>query len=310
MKYAVLGAGGTGGMIGFQMAEAGKDVTLIARGEHLEAIRKNGLTVSRIWCHTRKTVRIPAFLAEEYDERPDVIFVCVKGYSVDGIIPFLQRVSGPETVIIPILNIFGTGGRLQKDLPGVTVTDGCIYVASSIKSPGVIVQNGEILRVIFGIRRGETCDEQTAAKLKRIEQDLKDSKIDGRFSDHIERDCLQKFSYVSPAGAAGLFYNAKSKELQTEGPAREMFKAMIAEITDLAAAMGYPFDNDYVKINLDILGRLDPASDTSMQRDVAAGKESELDGMVFEVVRLCDQYDVAAPTYRMAAELLGKKYNS
>ena len=139
MKYAVLGAGGTGGMIGFHMAEAGKDVTLIARGEHLEAIRKNGLTVSRIWCHTRKTVRIQAFSTEEYDERPDVIFVCVKGYSVDGIIPFLQRVSGPETVIIPILNIFGTGGRLQKDLPGVTVTDGCIYVASSIKSPGIIV---------------------------------------------------------------------------------------------------------------------------------------------------------------------------
>jgi 2-dehydropantoate 2-reductase len=116
---------------------------------------------------------VPAFSAEEYDDRPDVIFVCVKGYSIDAVLPFLQRVSGPETVIIPILNIFGTGGRLQKDLPGVTVTDGCIYVASSIKSPGIIVQNGEILRVIFGIRSGETCDEQTVEKLKKIEQDLK-----------------------------------------------------------------------------------------------------------------------------------------
>lgn len=308
MKYAVLGAGGTGGMIGFQMAEAGMDVTLIARGEHLEAIRKNGLTVSRIWCHTRKTIRVPAFSAEEYDDRPDVIFVCVKGYSIDAVLPFLQRVAGPETVIIPILNIFGTGGRIQKDLPGVAVTDGCIYVASDIKEPGVIRQSGEILRVIFGIRTGETCDEKTRAKLQAIEQDLKAAGIDGRLSEHIERDCLQKFSYVSPAGAAGLFYDAKAKDLQQEGPAREMFKAMITEITDLAAAMGYPFDNDYVKINLEILSRLDPTSDTSMQRDVAAGKQSELDGLVFEVVRLCDQYDVAAPTYRMAAQLLEKKY--
>ena len=72
---------------------------------------------------------------EHYGERPDVIFVCVKGYSLEETIPFIRRVAKPETVVIPILNIYGTGGRLQERLPELLVTDGCIYIAAEIKEP-------------------------------------------------------------------------------------------------------------------------------------------------------------------------------
>ena len=308
MKYAIIGAGGTGGVLGFHMTQAGKDVTLIARGAHLEAMQKNGLTLVRQWCHTRQTIPVKAADMEHYAETPDVILVCVKGYSLDAVIPFLRKVSGPETIILPVLNIFGTGSRIQEQIPERLVLDGCIYVSAEIREPGVLNQHGEILRVIFGIREGESAPAEPAARLPEIESDLRESGIDARCSQHIRSDCLKKFCYVSPAGAAGLFYGAKAKDFQKEGPQREMLKAMMQEITDLAEAMGYGFDDDYVRINLEIMSKLDPAADTSMQRDVAAGKPSEIDGLVFEVVRLGDRYDVPMPTYRMAAELLKKRY--
>ena len=79
MKYAIIGAGGTGGCLGFFLKKAGKDVTLIARGKHLEAIRKNGLTIQKLWDESRETLPVKACTAEEYKEIPDVILVCVKG---------------------------------------------------------------------------------------------------------------------------------------------------------------------------------------------------------------------------------------
>ena len=74
---------------------------------------------------------------------------------MDETVPTIKKIAGKETVVIPILNIYGTGGRLQKNLPELTVTDGCIYVSANIMEPGVILQHGKILRVVFGARKPE-----------------------------------------------------------------------------------------------------------------------------------------------------------
>ena len=74
MQYAIIGAGGTGGCLGFFLQKAGKDVTLIARGKHLEAIRKNGLTIQKLWDESRETLPVKACTAEEYKEIPDDYF--------------------------------------------------------------------------------------------------------------------------------------------------------------------------------------------------------------------------------------------
>ena len=105
MKYAIIGAGGTGGCLGFFLKKTGKDVTLIARGKHLEAIRKNGLTIQKLWDESRETLPVKACTAEEYKEIPDVILVCVKGYSMYETVPTIKKIAGKETVVIPILNI-------------------------------------------------------------------------------------------------------------------------------------------------------------------------------------------------------------
>ena len=118
MKYAIIGAGGTGGTLGFYLTKAEKDVTLIARGSHLEAMQKQGLTMRQLWDGKEETIPVKACRMEEYTEQPDVILVCVKGYSLTDLIPDIRRIAGPETVVLPILNIYGTGGRLQKEFPG------------------------------------------------------------------------------------------------------------------------------------------------------------------------------------------------
>ena len=117
MKYLVIGAGGTGGAIGGFMTKAGKDVTLIARGAHLAAMQEKGLSFDTP--DGKYTVSpIKACTMDDYQETPDVIFVCVKGYSLEETIPFIDRVAAPHTVVIPILNIYGTGGKMQENIQG------------------------------------------------------------------------------------------------------------------------------------------------------------------------------------------------
>lgn len=297
MKYAIIGAGGTGGCLGFFLKKAGKDVTLIARGKHLEAIRKNGLTIQKLWDESRETLPVKACTAEEYKEIPDVILVCVKGYSMDETVPTIKKIAGKETVVIPILNIYGKGGRLQKKLPELTVTDGCIYVSANIMEPGVILQHGKILRVVFGARK----PEEETEKMREVAKDMVTDDLEVILSENIRRDAMVKFSYVSPIGAAGLYCNAVAADFQREGEQREMFKALIREIVALSHAMGIEFEEDLVERNLKILSSLSPEATTSMQRDVIEGKRSEMDGLVYEVVRMGREYKVSMPQYEKAA---------
>lgn len=314
MKYIIIGAGGTGGILVFYMTKAGKDVTLIARNAHLEAMKKQGLSVQKMWTNETETIPVSAESMESYEakgEKADVILVCVKKYSLDSCIPFIQNISHENTIVVPVLNVYGTGAYLQEKLPKVLVTDGCIYVSANIKQAGVLLQHGEILRVFFGVREkedlkklnGQLDGEYKAERLlKKIAQDFKDSGIDGILSDNIKRDALTKFSYVSPIGTAGLYLHAVAGDFQREGEARELFKTLIREIVTLANAMGITFEEDLVERNLKILSNLPEEATTSMQRDVMEGKQSEIDGLVYEVVRMAEKYGAEVPAYRRAAE--------
>ena len=328
MKYIILGAGGTGGILGFHMTKAGKDVTLIARNAHLEVMKKQGLSVEKMWTTETETIPVSAESMESYEakgEKADVILVCVKKYSLDSCIPFIQNISHKNTIVVPVLNVYGTGAYLQEKLPELLVTDACIYVSANIKEPGVLLQHGEILRVFFGVREKEdlkkfdtkfdtkydvkkkipeqiNIEYKAESLLKKIAQDFKDSGIDGILSDNIKRDALTKFSYVSPIGTAGLYLHAVAGDFQKEGEARELFKTLIREIVTLSKAMGITFEEDLVERNLKILSNLPEETTTSMQRDVMEGKQSEIDGLVYEVVRMAEKYGAEVPAYRRAAE--------
>lgn len=303
MKYLIIGAGGTGGSIAAYMTEAGLDVTVIDRGAHLLAIQKQGMKMQTTRKGDYLVNPIKASDMEQYQEQPDVIFVCVKSYSLEETIPLIKQAAHQDTVVIPLLNIYGTGGRMQEMLPELLVTDGCIYIAAEITEPGTILQSGDIFRVVFGVR--DPGDYRPV--LEQIAADLEVSGITAVVSDNIRRDALQKFSYVSPMAACGAYYDIDAGAAQQEGRVRDTFIALMREIETLAGAMDIVFPVDIVAANLEILGNLLPTVATSMQRDLRQGKESEIDGLVFEVVRMGKRLGVPVPTYEKIACKFGFK---
>lgn len=303
MKYLIIGAGGTGGSIGAFMTEAGKNVTLIARGKHLEAMQKSGLKMETTLKGNYTVHPIKACDMEHYHQQPDVIFQCVKGYSLEGTIPFIRRVAHKDTVIIPVLNIYGTGSKMQELLPDLFITDGCIYIAAEIREPGTILQKGDIFRIVYGVRK----NQEYNPVLAQVAADLEDSGIRAIVSNNIERDALQKFAYVSPMAACGAYYDVDAEAAQQEGIVRKTFITLTREIETLAKAMGINFTVNIVETNLQILDNLSPTASTSMQRDLRQGKDSEIDGLIFEVVRLSRQYNLTLPAYETIAQKFGFK---
>ena len=298
MKYLIAGTGGVGGCIAAFLALAGKDVTCIARGEHLAAIREHGLRLHSD-LKGEHTLRIQACTAEEYTGKADVIFVCVKGYSVDSIISLVQRASKPETVVIPILNVYGTGPRIQRLAPGVTVLDGCIYIVGFVSGKGEITQMGKIFRLVYGAHRDTTVSRET---LEAVQQDLQESGIKAEISDDINRDTFVKWSFISAMAVTGAYYDVPMGEVQKPGPVRDTFIGLSQESAALGRKLGIEPKEDLVAYNLKIIDSLDPHSTASMQKDLARGHESEVQGLLFDMIAAAEQHGIDIPTYRMVAQ--------
>ncbi len=304
LNYVIAGAGATGGSIGAFLAADGKNVTFLARGAQLEAFLEKGISMR----HTAKgdftVAPVRAMTMEAYHGQPDVIFVCVKSYSLRDVTELVKRTGSSETVVIPILNIYGTGERMQKELPAVTVTDGCIYVAAHVSAPGEITHGGDIFRVVYGLRPGQKPSDAVMAKLDQIKKDLDHAGISGEYTDQVRRDTFRKFMYTSPMAAAGEYYHAQAGDFQKEGKPRETFIAMDRELLALAKAMGLDIPGNMTEVNLSILADLSPESATSMQRDIAKGRQSEISELVYSVEDMAAAYGVKMPVYHRVIEEL------
>lgn len=303
-KYVIAGSGATGGSIGAFLALAGADVTFLARGAQLAVFREKGITMKGTAKGDFHVFPIKAMTMDEYTETPDVIFVCVKDYSLEDAITLADRVGNADTVVIPILNIYGTGERMQRALPDMTVTDGCIYVAATVSAPGEIIHGGDIFRVVYGLRPGQKVSGTALRKLARTKADLDGAGMDGAYTDQVKRDTFQKFMYTSPMAAAGEYFHAQAGVFQQQGEPRETFIAMDRELEQLGIAMGLAFQEDVVKRNLQILDDLSPEAGTSMQRDIAKGHASEIRGLVYAIEDMAAEYHVEMPMYHKVIEEL------
>lgn len=302
LKYLVIGAGATGGCIAGFLADAGKEVTLLARGRNLEAICKNGLKIRKE--EQERRIAVKAVAEEEYHEKADIIFLCVKGYSVEETYPLIRRASDGDTVVIPILNIYGTGERMAKELSGICVLNGCIYVAAAVEEPGILRMGSDIFRIVYGAVDGK----KENPVLEQVERDLQEAGITPVYTDNVRRDTLQKYAMISPMAAVGAFYDITAGEMQAPGEMRERYKACIREINSLANAMGISFPVDVVQTNVDILDHMAPDCTASMQKDLKKGGKSEIDGLIFEAVRMGHKLGVPVPNYEEIAAKFGYHY--
>ena len=281
MKYLIAGTGGVGGSIAGFLSLAGKDVTCIARGAHLQAIQKDGLKLKSD-LKGEHTLVIPTMNAEEFNGKADVIFVCVKGYSVDSITELIKRASHEKTVVIPILNVYGTGPRIQRLVPGVTVLDGCIYIGAhkgTQVAPGI---------------------------MEAIQKDLQESGIKAEISPDINRDTFVKWSFISAMAVTGAYYDVPMGEVQKPGKVRDTFIGLSTESAALGRKLGVEFPEDPVSYNLKVIDKLDPDSTASMQKDLARGHESEIQGLLFDMIAAAEEQGIDIPTYRMVAEKFTK----
>lgn len=306
LKYLIAGTGGVGGSIAAFLALAGKDVTCIARGEHLAAIRENGLQLHSN-LKGEYALRVPAYTAEEYtalvstsaDYKADVIFVCVKGYSVDSITELIKSAAHEHTVVIPILNVYGTGPRIQRLVPGVTVLDGCIYIVGFVSGRGEITQMGKIFRLVYGAHRSTIVSRET---LEAVQRDLQESGIKADISDDIDRDTFVKWSFISAMAVTGAYYDVPMGEVQKPGEVRNTFIGLSQESAALGRKLGIAFKEDIVEYNLKVIDKLAPESTASMQKDMAKGHQSEVQGLLFDMITAAEEQGIEVPTYRMVAE--------
>ena len=306
LKYLIAGTGGVGGSIAAFLALAGKDVTCIARGEHLAAIRENGLQLHSD-LKGEYALRVPAYTAEEYtalvstsaDYKADVIFVCVKGYSVDSITELIKSAAHEHTVVIPILNVYGTGPRIQRLVPGVTVLDGCIYIVGFVSGRGEITQMGKIFRLVYGAHRSTIVSRET---LEAVQRDLQESGIKADISDDIDRDTFVKWSFISAMAVTGAYYDVPMGEVQKPGEVRNTFIGLSQESAALGRKLGIAFKEDIVEYNLKVIDKLSPESTASMQKDMAKGHQSEVQGLLFDMITAAEEQGIEVPTYRMVAE--------
>ena len=297
MKYLVIGAGGTGGPIAAHLNKGGANVAVIARGEHLEAIKQKGLTIKKS-DGTVLNERIKVYTEDEYCEKADVIFVTVKSYSVDSVIELIRKASHENTVVIPLLNVFTTGEYLSEKLPELYVVDGTMYIVASIKEPGVISMNADIFRVLFGERKGQRAEKI----LDLVAEDMLSMGINTTHTSEIRREALLKFSFISPMAAAGVYHKCRAGDMHKEGKERETFVSLVSEVVILAKSMGIEFEESLVERSLRLLDARTSDMISSMQRDVEAGKKSEFDGLIHSVARISKEKNLGLKTYEMISD--------
>ena len=294
MKYLILGTGGTGASIGAFLAAEGKDVTFMARGAHLEAMRKNGLVLDSGLKGHMEIKNVKAFEGKDINDKADVIFVCVKSYSLEDVIPVIKRAADADTIVIPILNMFKTGAKIKEYIPEVKCLEGCIYISAFIDAPGKIVHAGDTFKVFFGNPYNEDVKEEI---MEQVVSDLKSAGVTAGISDDILRDTFKKFSFISAFAATGAYYDVDAGAIHREGEIREFYKSLVREIIEIGKAMGVNTSPTLFEDDMTTMDSFGDDIKTSLQRDLEAGKNSEIDTLIFGVSRLGKQYGVPTPCY-------------
>ena len=294
MNYLIIGTGGVGGSIAGFLALAGKEVTCIARGKHLENIRNYGLHLKSD-LKGEHYLKVNACTAEEYQGKADVIFVCVKGYSIDSVKEVIERASAPHTLVIPILNVYGTGPRIGRLTPEVTVLDGCIYIVGFVSGEGEITQMGSIFRLVFGARPEQGVSQE---RIEAIAEDVRNCGIKVDVSDDINRDTFIKWAFISAMACTGAYH---------DGEVRDTFIGLSRESAEIGHKMGISYPEDPVSYNLKVIDKLDPHSTASMQKDLARGHASEIQGMLFDMIDLGERLGISMPTYQKVAQKFKNK---
>lgn len=294
LKYLIVGTGGVGGSITAFLTIAGKDVSCIARGAALKSMQERGMIFHSDIKGEYSNLAVKAYSEKEYNEKANVIFVTVKGYSIDSIEDILRKAADENTIVIPVLNVYGTGHRIKTIVPEINVLDGCIYIVGYKSGIGEYSQLGEVFHLVFGVPNWAKCEDIV---LKQVEADLLEAGIKVTLSNNINRDTFIKWSYISAMSVTGAYYDIPMGPIQHFGKERDTFIGLTKESAAIGEKLGIDFGCDIVKHHLKVVDSLDPESTASMQKDLKAGNQSEIQGQLFDIIELGKKLGVETPVY-------------
>jgi 2-dehydropantoate 2-reductase len=291
LRIAVVGVGGVGGLVGGLLAKSGARVAFLARGEQLAAMREHGLRIeSARGSFTVQPVEVsddPAQLAPA-----DVVLVAVKAWQVVEIAASLAPLRAPNGFFVPLQNGVEAAPSLARALGAEHVAGGFCAMLAWKAGPGLIKHEGDNLRVVVGERPSGTSE-----RLVRLVAQLRAASIDAELDSNIELALWEKFVFIAAFGAVAAACRAPVSVVRTVPETRALLIAAMEEIALLARQTGVDLDEDIVTRALGQIDGLVGHATASMQRDIQAGRRSELRDQTGAVVRLAKDLGVPVPVH-------------
>ncbi|HJR05662.1 MAG TPA: 2-dehydropantoate 2-reductase [Pyrinomonadaceae bacterium] len=290
MRIAIFGTGGAGGYFGAHLAKAGEEVVFIARGEHLKAIRERGLRV--------ETNAGEIVASSEATDDPaqvgavDVVLVGVKTWQVTDAARAMRPMISPQTFVVPLQNGIEAAAELAAVLGAEHVLGGLCGTISRVISPGHILSIGETNFIKFG-----ELDNRPSERARLLRQTFERAGVKAEVPTDIQAAVWEKFIFVTPYGGIGAVTRVPAGVIRTLPETRRMLETGMREIFEVARARRVSLAEGIVEKSMGLVDSLAPSATASLQRDISAGKPSELEAWNGAVVRLGREAGVPTPLH-------------
>jgi 2-dehydropantoate 2-reductase len=299
VRIGIVGAGGVGGYFGARLAAAGQDVAFVARGKHLEALQADGLVVRSPAGDLQSPVQATSAPAEIGPV--DYVLICVKTWQLPEAIDTIRPLVGSDTAIITVQNGVEAPDQVAEVYGRDAVLPGAAEVIAYVESPGVIrhLGNGKLN---FG-----EWDNTVTPRTGLLRDAFVAAGLQATVPEDIWAALWTKFLSVVPGGGLGTATGAGYGVLRTHPATRRLLTEAITEIRDIALARGIRLAEDVVPRTLAWIDQLPADGTTSLQRDLIAGRPSELNAWTAAVVRLGAESGVPTPVNTFLFELAGAR---
>jgi 2-dehydropantoate 2-reductase len=299
MRIVVIGAGGVGACFGGELARAGHEVTMFARGAHLDALRRRGVTVRT----PGGEFTAPVAATNEIAELPDaeLAVVAVKSYSLADVIPVTRRVAERGANVLPLLNgVTAADELIAGGVPGSKVLGGLARVSAVRTEPGVVERRSDFQSVVVGELRGGLSDRATA-----IADVFRGARIDARASAAMEVELWQKYVFITAmAAVCGLARASIGPVRDADGGGRLIERA-VNEVVAVARARGVALPDDEGPRTCAYIGTLPAAMKPSFLLDVENGGPTELETLSGAVARFAAEAGIESPVHETVRTALG-----
>jgi 2-dehydropantoate 2-reductase len=299
MKIAFMGAGGVGGFFGGRLANAGYDVSFLARGAHLEAMRENGLTIEN---EPQGDIHVPRVTATDDPASlgaVDVLVMAVKLWDTDKAARFVKPLVGPKTTVVSFQNGVIKDDILRRAFGDAAVIGGVGYVATRISRPGVIHQTGTMQRIIIGEYDGSRSERVVALHVALLKAGIK-----AEISDDIRRTLWEKYVFLVGLSGSTTTMRSAIGPIRENPQTRAFLFDLMKETVAVGRAHGVDLPEDYADQRMAFADTMAVDMTSSMHHDLTSGNPLEVRWLSGGVVELGAQVGVPTPANRAVWDIL------